>query len=345
MQAAGGVWLTGAFLAALVGLRPATARAQAEPASVALEYAAERDCTPRAELARQVEARLGRPVFVEQDADVLVEVKTKRREDAAGWVANLTLRARHGNWLGARELQSESARCSGLDQPLSLVLALMVDIPKDELPPPAEIPVQAPPPAPRVVRVPAPPIVPRAKAASARTERKPPFRVVLGVSGVLSAGLLPDLALGLRASILLRPPEFWPVELGGVVYRDARAQVSRGGSDFEAAGADIAVCPLGGERGRVTVLACAAQSLGRMHVSGYGFDQNQEHSRFYSSFGLRARLSLALTTWLAGRLAASAEVPVTRDEFYFVNERGERERVFRSAPVVGTAELGMELRF
>lgn len=344
MQAAGGVWLTSAAITVLVTLLPASARAQAEPASVALEYAAERGCTTRAELARQVEARLGRSVFVEDDADVLVEVKIKSRESAAGWTANLTLRARSGSWLGARELQSESARCSGLDAPLSLVLALMIDIPKDELPPPAETPAETPPPAARVLRVPAAPIVPK-PAAPARDQRKPPFRVVLGVGGVLGAGLLPDLALGLRVSVLLRPPEFWPLELGGVMYRDAQAQVSGGGSDFAAAGADIAVCPLGGEHGRVRVMACAAQALGRMHVSGYGFDQNQEHSRFYASFGARARLSLALTTSLAGRLAASAEVPVTRDEFYFVNARGERERVFRSAPVVGTGELGMELRF
>ncbi len=324
---------------------PAAARAQAAPVSVTLAYDAPDDCTRPSAVKGAVEARLARSVFVEQGADVLVELSVRAGANARGWIATLTLRAAGGNWLGARELQSESTRCSDLDEPLSLVLALMVDVPKDELPAPQEVAVDTPPPAPRVLRVPAPPVAPRAPAPSPRTPRRRTLHGELGVSAILSVGLLPDLALGLRGSILLRPPEFWPVELGAVLYRDAQAEVSGGGSDFEAAGADIAVCPLHGELGDLRLLACAAQSLGRLHVSGYGFDENRVHARFYALFGARARLALPLTSWLAGRVSASAEVPVTRDDFHYVNAQGERERVFRSAPVAATGELGMELRF
>jgi hypothetical protein len=284
---------------------------------------------------------LGRSVFVDAGAaDVLVEVQVKPRDGAPGFAANLTLRAQSGNWLGARELQTDSARCSGLDEPLSLVLALMIDIPKDELPPPAEQPADTPPPAPRVLRVPAPP--PPVRETVSKRE---PLRVELGVSGVITVGLLPDVALGARASVLVRPPQFWPVEFGALMYRDAEATAADGGSEFEAAGADISVCPLLGDVGRVRVLGCVLQSLGRLRVSGFGFDENRKHSRFYALFGARARLSYPLTSWLAGRLSASAEVPATRDDFYFVDAEGQRHRVFRSALVAGSGELGMELRF
>lgn len=326
---------------ALVALAPTPALAQAAPVSVAFAYDAAPTCTSEAAVKRAVEARLARSVFVEQSADVSVEVKVEPRDEAGGWVANVTLRAQGGNWLGARELQTPSPRCSDLDEPLSLVLALMVDVPKDELPPPPETPVAAPPPAPRILRVPAP----QPPTPAPRAERRRAFHGELGVGGVLGVGLLPDLALGFRGSILLRPPGFWPVELGALLYRRAQAQSAGGGSDFDAAGADIAVCPLQVDSGSLRGLACATQSLGRLNVSGYGFDENQEHSRFYALFGVRARLALGLTSWLAGRVSANVEVPVTRDEFYFTNAEGERERVFRSAPLVGSGELGMELRF
>lgn len=345
MRATGGVWLTSAALVALVAFTQTPAHAEASPVSVALTYDAPPGCTSEREVKRAVEARLARSPFVEQGADVLVEVTVKARANTDAWVANVTLRAQSGNWLGARELQTESTRCADLDEPLSLVLALMVDVPKEELPPPQVTAVETPPPAPRVLRVPAPPVALKTPSPPAHATQRTALHGELGVSGVLSAGLLPDLAVGVRGSILLRPPEFWPVELGAVLYRAAEAQVSGGGSDFEAAGADIAVCPFHGDLGSFRVLACAVQSLGRLKATGFGFDENREHARFYSLFGARARLSLGLTSWLAGRVSASAEVPVTRDDFYFVNAQGERERVFRSAPVVASGELGIELRF
>jgi hypothetical protein len=336
-----------------------TAPARADDASAQLTYSAPDVCLSQQLLQRAVEARLQRPVFVAAaDADLLVELTVRLDPALSSWKAALTLRSRAGNWLGSRELQSESSACAGLSEPLALVLALIIDVDRAEIPaPPPELPGSASAPSrapPRTLRVPdlrehvpaavAPAIEPprRTRVARGSTGR-------VGIQGFLALGLLPEAALGVRASAALSPPAFWTIEIGAAAWMAERARRGTAGSEFTARTLDVLVCPLehtGAALGtRVQLAMCAAQTLLWLRAEGFGLDRNRAHSRFYTLFGGRLRAALALTGPLSLRAGAGAEAPATRDEYFYLEADGQPRTLHRIAPVVGFGELGLELTF
>jgi len=87
-------------------------------------------CIQGGAIERAVERRLRRRVFAGNESpDLHIDVALARESDGA-WSARLVLRGRSGAELGARELQTQAAHCSALDDALVLVVALLVDSPE-----------------------------------------------------------------------------------------------------------------------------------------------------------------------------------------------------------------------
>lgn len=83
-------------------------------------------CICPGELARKVEARLGREVFFSSAAaDVAVEGHIGPRKKS-GWVAMLVISDKDGKILGSRKLETEEADCRALDEALALVIAVSI---------------------------------------------------------------------------------------------------------------------------------------------------------------------------------------------------------------------------
>ena len=83
-------------------------------------------CICPGELARRVEARLGREVFFSSAvADVAVEghIGPRRKK---GWIAILVISDSDGKILGSRTLETEEADCRSLDEALALVIAVSI---------------------------------------------------------------------------------------------------------------------------------------------------------------------------------------------------------------------------
>src|SRR5207249_5003 len=109
-------------------------------------------------LARSVEERLGRHVFVSAaEADVSVEGRIEKRAAHAtsAWHAVITIRDSKGALLGTRELDRTDPSCASMNEPLALVIAVMIDPEAKLSSTPTPIP-PAPAPAPAPVPVPAP---------------------------------------------------------------------------------------------------------------------------------------------------------------------------------------------
>lgn len=303
-------------------------------------------CVGASALEAMVEERLQRKVFVHDgNADLLVEID-EREVPEQGYRVTLTLRSKEGIWLGARELEGPSGECAALDESLALVVAIAVDIPKEELlareraaaqPTPTAKP--APPPAPRRLRVPEPRYVPRRARASQRVEWTP------AAAFAISAGILPGLTPGARLSFGVRPPNFWRSEIGGSWWKSQDASEDDRGSHFKMLALDFSVCPWEGGSRSVRVLACAMQMLGQIRAHGFGFDENREPKRFFYAFGARLQAGFRLSDWARLRLAGSGLVPASRDRFIYVDSLGRSVSVYRAAPVGGVAELGLELTF
>ena len=166
------------------------------------------NCIDAERLASTVEQRLGRQVFVPHDsADVRVRGGITRIDGR--WVVKIELASAAGDAMGERDLETESPDCSSLDDSLALVLAVMLDIPKTRVPEP--VAPAAPAPTTPAALAPAAP-VPRTSILRLPRDtppRRPSTRIEAGLGGVVTYGLLPQVAWGLRAHVAVAPPSFW----------------------------------------------------------------------------------------------------------------------------------------
>lgn len=297
------------------------------------------DCIASDALERGVEARLARSVFVQSgSSDVIVHGAIEPRP-GSGFRARLEMVTPSGQSLGTREIETTAPHCSALDDSLALVVALMVDVPPEELPP-AELPHAQPPPAPRPAPRPSTPIaVPRATHAP-----RAPWRFEADANMALGFGMLPDPAAGIAASLAIEPPSFVLTELEGRFWFPQSVETGGAGADFSLVSVGLFLCPLAfGDP--LTVRVCAGQEVGRIGVSGFGFDHNRDRAPLVYDLGAFLRASLPLTGLLGiqGRLGAA--VPFSRDRFVYSAADGSKVELFRAWLVLAAAELGIELHF
>lgn len=290
-------------------------------------------CMDEAKLARGVERRLKRRVFVSADqADLRFRVAFEARGDQIE--ARIELSNRDGTPRGTRSLVT-TGHCSKLDDSLALSVALLVDEPPEPEPPPphaaSPAPAAAPaPPPPRVLEIPADVAAPRE-----------PWHlgVIAAAKGAwgLLPGVRPGAMLGVRVlppklpSLLLQGEAFWPATAERDAQSGARFRLVRGG---------LAVCPELSAGTRASVGICVGQQVGWISADGYGFDHDAKQGRLTYAFvaGGEARLRLFTPVSLRGALAA--ELPVVRDRFASAGRNAKE--LFRPAFVAISGEVGLE---
>lgn len=221
VQASGARAWAWALAAAL--LLPAAASAQTR---WGLTWRAPDGCLQAAELARGVEDRLGHAVFgpdpqLRIDGEVTAEPAGSRRpgEAAPRWRARLTLVDDRGSVLGSREVTGTEESCRSIDQPLTLVVAVMIDpLVLGHAPPPPQTSAPPLPPEPPPVTLeprplpPPPQFTPLLTQPAVDPEEARPSQTVLGLAFAL--GLAPQWALGLDLA--------WQVRLAGPLRLDVR---------------------------------------------------------------------------------------------------------------------------
>jgi hypothetical protein len=294
-------------------------------------------CMTAEALRQSVAKRLGRDPFVDGEGDVTLRGRASAEGEPSGWVVELELRTSSGLPIGTRTLRTEAAHCSALDESLPLVVALMLDVPRDELPRPLPAP---PPPVPKSVTPPSPISVPRETHAP-----REPWRFQLAVLATGAAGLVPGIGLGAGVSLGVEPPTFWLTELDVAVWLPSDAERPEGGSRFRLVTVGLALCPLSLDSAPLRLDVCAGQRIGRLSAEGFGFERNREQARLSYALGARARGWLTLAGPLRVGLGAGGEVPLWRDQFVYSAANGQRPSLFRMSPVVGAAEalLGVSL--
>lgn len=332
-------------------LAPSVARAE-EPAprTSSLSWvrpAGAEGCISTPALARSVEERLRRPVFVSAAAaHVSVEGLVRPVARPAGWTATLTLRDASGAPLGTREIHRDGADCHVLDASLALVIAVMIDpdARPDEPAPAAPTPPPAPAPEPRTVvekeivrvEVPAKPVPP-----------PKPWRFDGGAAATLLVGPLPGAAFGAEAHGLLVPPGWPALEGYGAIYPGSTKAIAGGGEttvSFAVLGGGI--CPLQHHGDRLHAYACVQGQLGVISARSKGLtvDVPNEHLPFLAS-AVAMRASLRLVGPLAVRAGAGFVVPWLRHRFEYVDGAGAERELHRMAPVAFQTDLGLGVIF
>jgi len=294
-------------------------------------------CFATQELARAIEARLHRPVLVSASkAELSVEGTVHRT--VQGWHVSLRVRDEHGGLTGEREIDFPGASCSVLEEPLPLVIALMIDPEAQEPaePPPSPKPAAQITPAPRVevrretVYVPVP----------ANAPREPAWHFEGGVGLATGAGQLPSPNVGAAASALLTPPHWPTFEAHGTVWRDARPDSDAALADISRWDAGLALCPLATLSEGGTLALCTGGQLALLSSSGLRGDAGTS-TFFVPEWVLIGRGSLVLIEPFVLRAGLSVFAPLRRPGIPGARE----ETVFRSYWIGGAVDFGIGVRF
>ncbi|MEO8900015.1 MAG: hypothetical protein ABI488_00465 [Polyangiaceae bacterium] len=215
----------------------------------ALEAECERAATVRA----GVEAYLGRSVF-DAEGSLVVRVRLSRVEEngRARVVATVTQETSDGRAWGEREVVGD-ASCASLDEPLTLVVALLVDRPAPG-PDPAPDEVTPPPAGRSAARTPAED-EPQAEdpgpieTAPSLEHVKAPGHVVLLALGLLSMGALPSPAGGVGMLASLKPRGFWGLGVEAGAWLPQRMALGSGSLETSLLLVSGSICPLQGLTG------------------------------------------------------------------------------------------------
>ena len=349
-------WAAACAIAALV-LSPAAARAESRTSSLSwVRMGGADSCVATQDLARYVEARLGRAVFVSAaQADVSVEGHIEPNRGGPGFHATVSLRDAKGALLGTRELTKKEASCDEMRAPLALVIAVMID-PDAALKSKPE-PPPLPPPEPTVivkektvyVEVPAPPKEsgPPATASPPQRPAKPTWETEIDLSFASSVGLLPSAGPGVGLSAIILPPRGPAFSIDSTYFFGTEATAERGAkATFTAGLGALGVCPLARHGDVFSIFACAALGLGAEDVKSTGFDtQRGTQSRIIFVPSLDVRGSARVVGPLRVSLALSALFPVTRDSFVYDRGDGTQGRIFQASPIGGKAAAGLGVAF
>lgn len=313
-------------------------------------------CVATQPLARAVEDRLGRSVFVSAaQADLSVEGRIEKRP-GKGWRAVITVRDASGATLGTRELERADASCEVMTEPIALVIAVMIDPdaalrpkPGAEPSPPVDAAPETPPAAPETLpaaaAVPtAPPPIDRPAAPSA--PRPDPWRFEGHAQVTVNHGLAPTLAPGAGVEAILYPPKI-PVGFRGytTLFLPTSAEKDGARASFDMLYAGGSICPT--LRGRVNLLGCLGGHLGllrpRAETPGRGI--SQDVLLLWTAMA-ELRVHVPLVAPIGVAAGAGAGLPILRPELEYRRSSGVgTDRLHRPEAYVLTADVGIGFFF
>ena len=294
-------------------------RAQAAPlrAHLRWERPAGTTCIGQQALEWQVEALLGRDVFVAgPDADVLLQGQIQARGNA--WLATLSVIGDSGQARAVRELRSEQADCSALNTALVVVLSTLFEAPSSE-----------------------------AFGGSANHDlgagSDRDSSLAFGVGGCAAVGALPGLYGG--GSLLLhvhaRARAFAPIWLEASLFPPVeRLDASSHGAGFEAALLGLAICPEL-SAGRWTGALCAGVRGGVMRAQGEQLAVARDPVRGLLQLTPEVALLFMTAVPVGVRLSLGGSLNLIRPHSYYEQPDGSRRELHR--PDLFGASMGLAL--
>ncbi len=307
-----------AFAALCVSLR-----ANGEPARhVELDWSSSaKECITAEELARTVEATLGRPVFhsTSPAAGKIVGVITKRPNGQIE--VSLTLLDGHGQVQAKRQLDTAGA-CERLDESIAVVVALMID---DTSEAPGSLSV-SPQPMPRPVPSP-----------TSHT------RLGLGAGLGGSYGLLPGAAVHALLYGELSPHGWPSLSLGLRLHLPEDAVREGAGGSFSAWTAELGSC-FATDSPRWQLGICGGIGAGTYSGRALSLPDGRDLMRPFLQAQLAPHLQVKLLGPLWLRAEAGVLVPLLRDPWGYDAADGTYVLVHEIAPLVPLGTLSIVLR-
>jgi hypothetical protein len=323
-------------------------------------------CSGGATMARAVESILRREALVPASrADLLIEARVEKVPGRPRFRAVIEVVGTDGAVIGARTIESATADCHRLDEPVALAIALMID-PEAVTRPISTEPPAPPPPMVAVVRdalfvpVPVPIAAPLPTPPPAPPiDEGPWLSFALGPS--VGFGIVPGAAPGVRASVEVGPPAdrgggvSWgpsSIRAGFAAYGGSEDLQGPGPGDDATLAVDailprLELCPTTmWLRTRAALGACGALDVGVLGWTGQGFDSAVRlGTEAFVAVGPTLHGRLVVVGPLAVELRGAAVVPLTRDRFVFGQGGGATGLAHQASVVAGTLDLGAHVGF
>lgn len=304
------------------------------------------ECARAEVVKRSVETYLGRSVFT-ASGDVVIRVTLKRLETPGARpqiVATVNQRDRGGKSWGERNVAGD-ADCASLDEPLTLVVALMVDSPiATETA--ATRPTPLPPPPPNDTSDESSQASDEIQTAPslARALEAPAHAAVLALGGA-SLGMLPDPSSSFGLALLLKPKHFWGIAFEAHVAGPTQRALGTGSATSYLLLAQAGLCPLQGESESAWWAACAGFAAGRLSVASHDLIGARRHHDWLWVPNLDLRAAWRLhRRWLIGG-GMTAAFPLSADRYRYRDAEGGVHEAFQLSSFGLTTSLGLGLLF
>lgn len=291
-----------------------------------------------------VEAYLGRGVFGAAPS-LVIRVRISPAVQGRPTVATVTQEDGSGRAWGERSVSGKD--CESLDEPLTLVVALMVDSSSTSEQGPADASQVEPaaPSAPRAVR---PEVIPTSSEpietapSLQRATEEPGHWAVFG-SALATMGLLPEPGLGVGLDVRLKPRHFWGLSVDAALLAEQRVEVDGGNIAFNLAHAGVGLCPLQGSDAVTWWSACGTFSLGWLRARSRGLEGARRKSELFGIPGLSVSGAWLPRGWLFVGAGFAGSFPVSPDRYLYLDALGNEHLAFRMSSFALTARLGVGL--
>lgn len=302
-------------------------------------------CIGTRDLAVKVEEILKRPAIVSpSESDRSIEGRVEKTGDR--FTATIIDASASGEEKGRRVLTSKGADCRELDEPMALVIALMID--PDALAAPRDPPGG---PDPKVQPDPKVVVIEKTKTVVVPKVIPPPlhdYRIEGYLGAVTSVGVTP-LSGGFIAGAFLDPSFFGAFEVNGVVTtsgNDVTSTISARFWKFEGAAYFCPLAAIAPDRGGSIFQGalCAGGQAGFVSASGEGLTDASTELEPLVNVAARGRLG----AWfypVSVTIGATLGVPLLRETYAYDGASGAPSTFFESAPIEGTFDLSFGLEF
>ena len=297
-------------------------------------------CATSRELARGIEARIGRSVFVSPtNAELVIEGHIDHK--STGFKVHFEALDAAGQSLGVRDIESDDDNCAAFTESITLVASLLIDPEAVLRTQAAEAPAPQPSPPPAPVDTVVPPLPPASVIEAAH------WIGTASLSAIGSLGSLPHADAGGLLRAEFTPPHFIPIFLGAALFAPSNetiASIVR--ANYTLSYGEFGACPLDVVFGPVSLEACAGLVIGSLNAYATQITSGAKlESNFLVNGLVEARVRIPAKSRVAAVLDAGMQVPFRRYSFDVLGDRPATTPAFQMSVLSGYVDLGVAVTF
>lgn len=325
-------------------------QSEGEKVTASLEWidSGESACLTAPALREAVEKHLGRPVFAATEA---ADVGLQIRVESKATKLRISVDVKYGDTsIGMRTLEGGAAECASLRESLVLVVAMLLDVPRDELDSmaaakPEQNETTTPQKKPERV-VPPPPVAPVERPKPVGRRARPvasPWHVQANALAALDYRVLPELAGGAILDLFVEPPDSLAVvRLAAAALPSVTISRAGGSATFDAlmmnAGIGISV---GDADDRAAARLWLLGGAARVFAQTNGFDDNRNGSVWFATVGPGAAGIIRFSNTLLAIAELEMFVPMSHGRFVYAASDGSVRELHTIPGVAVNGGLGV----